>query len=37
LPRSGSTAWLARLRPCFADPPALSPSTMKISVRGVEL
>ena len=30
-PRSGSTAWFARLRPCFADPPALSPSTRKIS------
>ena len=31
LPRKGSTAWLARLRPCLAEPPAQSPSTMKIS------
>ena len=31
LPRSGSTAWFARLRPCLAEPPALSPSTRKIS------
>src|SRR5712691_3168031 len=30
-PRSGSTAWNARLRPCLAEPPALSPSTMKSS------
>ena len=25
-------AWRARSRPCFADPPAESPSTMKISL-----
>jgi hypothetical protein len=31
LPRSGRTAWLSRLRPCLAEPPAESPSTMKIS------
>ena len=31
LPRSGSTAWVARLRACLAEPPAESPSTMKIS------
>jgi hypothetical protein len=31
LPRSGMIAWLARLRACLADPPAESPSTMKIS------
>jgi len=31
LPRSGSTAWLTRLRACLAEPPAESPSTMKIS------
>ena len=31
LPRSGSTAWNARLRPCLAEPPALSPSTMNSS------
>mmetsp|Transcript_5938 Transcript_5938/g.15094 ORF Transcript_5938/g.15094 Transcript_5938/m.15094 type:complete len:318 (-) Transcript_5938:554-1507(-) len=30
-PRSGSTAWNSRRRPCLADPPALSPSTMKTS------
>ncbi len=30
-PRSGSTAWLARSRACLAEPPAESPSTMKIS------
>jgi hypothetical protein len=23
LPRSGSTAWNSRLRPCLAEPPAL--------------
>src|SRR5918911_667871 len=33
LPRSGSTAWVARSRPCLAEPPAESPSTMKISAR----
>ena len=32
LPRSGSTAWVARSRPCLAEPPAESPSTMKSSV-----
>src|SRR6478735_5423990 len=32
LPRSGSTACVARSRPCLAEPPAESPSTMKISV-----
>src|SRR6476646_3332971 len=32
LPRSGRIAWRARSRPCFADPPAESPSTMKISL-----
>ena len=31
LPRSGSTAWNSRLRPCLALPPAESPSTMKSS------
>src|SRR5690348_17364869 len=31
LPRSGSTAWVLRSRPCLAEPPAESPSTMKIS------
>ena len=31
LPRSGRIAWFARLRACFAEPPAESPSTMKIS------
>ena len=31
LPRSGSTAWNARLRPCLAEPPAESPSTMNSS------
>ena len=32
LPRSGSTAWVARSRPCLAEPPAESPSTMNSSV-----
>src|ERR671935_3815 len=32
LPRSGSTACLARSRPCFAEPPAESPSTMNSSL-----
>ena len=32
LPRIGSTAWNSRLRPCLAEPPAESPSTMKSSV-----
>ena len=36
LPRSGSMAWLSRLRACLAEPPALSPSTMKISVPCLE-
>ena len=31
LPRSGSTAWVLRSRPCLAEPPAESPSTMKSS------
>ena len=31
LPRSGSTAWVARSRACLAEPPAESPSTMKSS------
>ena len=31
LPRSGRIAWLARLRPCLAEPPAESPSTMNSS------
>ena len=31
LPLSGNTAWIARERACFADPPAESPSTRKIS------
>ena len=31
LPRSGRMAWVLRSRPCFAEPPAESPSTMKIS------
>ena len=33
LPRSGSTAWLRRLRACLAEPPAESPSTRKSSQR----
>ena len=32
LPRSGRIAWRARSRPCFAEPPAESPSTMKSSL-----
>src|SRR5437764_279780 len=31
LPRNGRIAWLARLRPCLAEPPAESPSTMNSS------
>jgi hypothetical protein len=31
LPRNGKTACVRRSRACLADPPALSPSTMKIS------
>ncbi len=31
LPFSGRIAWNLRSRPCLAEPPALSPSTMKIS------
>ena len=31
LPRSGSTAWVERSRPCLAEPPAESPSTMNSS------
>src|ERR1700704_1989952 len=34
LPRNGSTAWNARLRPCFALPPAESPSPMNSSDLG---
>ena len=30
-PRSGRTAWVWRSRPCLAEPPAESPSTMKSS------
>ena len=30
-PRSGRMAWVRRSRACLAEPPALSPSTMKIS------
>src|SRR5213593_93535 len=30
-PLMGRMAWNFRSRPCFADPPALSPSTIKIS------
>jgi hypothetical protein len=32
LPRIGSTAWNSRFLACLAEPPALSPSTMNISV-----
>src|SRR5215210_5034587 len=32
LPRRGSTAWVARSRPCLAEPPAESPSTTNSSV-----
>src|SRR3546814_5263574 len=32
LPRSGSTAWFLRFRPCLAEPPAESPSTMHSSL-----
>ena len=31
LPLSGRMAWVRRSRPCLAEPPAESPSTMKIS------
>src|ERR1700733_8968041 len=31
-PRTGSPSWVSRLRACFAEPPAESPSTRKISV-----
>ena len=31
LPRNGRIAWVARSRACLAEPPAESPSTMKIS------
>ena len=34
LPRSGRIAWVSRSRACLAEPPALSPSTRKISVPG---
>ena len=33
LPRSGRIAWKRRSRPCFAEPPAESPSTMYSSLR----
>ena len=33
LPRSGRIAWKLRSRPCLAEPPAESPSTMKSSQR----
>src|ERR1700691_1848212 len=33
LPRSGSTAWVLRSRPCLAEPPAESPSTTNSSAR----
>eukprot|EP00967_Tisochrysis_lutea_P112146 scaffold176901_cov31-Tisochrysis_lutea.AAC.2 len=33
LPRKGRMAWFSRERPCLAEPPAESPSTMKISER----
>ena len=32
LPRNGRMAWVSRLRALLAEPPAESPSTMKISV-----
>ena len=32
LPRRGRIAWVSRFRACFAEPPAESPSTRKISV-----
>ena len=31
LPRKGKIAWVCRSLPCFAEPPALSPSTRYIS------
>jgi hypothetical protein len=31
MPRSGRIAWNCLLQPCLAEPPALSPSTMRIS------
>ena len=34
LPRNGKIAWVSRSRACLAEPPALSPSTRKISVPG---
>ena len=37
LPRKGRTAWVLRSRACLAEPPALSPSTIKISVPSREL
>ena len=36
LPFNGSIACVLRLRPCLADPPAESPSTIKISVPSAE-
>ena len=32
LPRKGRIAWVLRSRPCLAEPPAESPSTMKSSL-----
>ena len=37
LPRSGRIAWVSRSRACLAEPPAESPSTMKISVPAAAL
>jgi hypothetical protein len=31
MPRSGRIAWNCLLQPCLAEPPARSPSTMRIS------
>src|ERR1041384_6062051 len=32
LPRSGRIAWNWRLRPCLAEPPALSPPPLKLAL-----
>mmetsp|Transcript_13451 Transcript_13451/g.42491 ORF Transcript_13451/g.42491 Transcript_13451/m.42491 type:complete len:266 (-) Transcript_13451:114-911(-) len=37
LPRRGRMAWVARSRPCLAEPAAESPSTMKISASALPL
>ena len=37
LPRNGSMAWKFRSRPCLAEPPAESPSTMYSSLRAGSL